>query len=214
MNLSLKQKIWLEKAMQEHNQEESTQLKQLVKEDQTAEISSVLVCKKCHQDMTDDDHKPMSLAPCGHTLCKNCLEKLESKRCPFCNAKIEATAINFSLKKISENIEDENVIPDFKQKLDEVTEKIAAIFERLDENKKNQNETQEKIRINSIVLNKLKEDFEEIKLKRQILGDKLEEARKKVEKATQEEEDLTIIVEEKKKAAEIENLENIIKSNN
>lgn len=53
--------------------------------------------------------QPRSLHPCGHSLCVQCLERLEAtgeppvKKCPICRQHIRSTAVNYALTGIDQN---------------------------------------------------------------------------------------------------------------
>lgn len=42
-------------------------------------------CPICLESYNETNHQPNVLYPCGHTLCKECLKKLTSKKCALCN---------------------------------------------------------------------------------------------------------------------------------
>lgn len=215
MDISLKQKIWMERAKMDFqdNKDEDMEIKEMAKADDSA---GGICCQKCQTKMADEEHKPMTIAPCGHTICKKCLDSLKENRfCPFCRQKIIASAVNFSLKKIADEVcEDENAIPDFQKQFDDISIEIGKIFERLDANKDNQKALQEKIHVNTIVLDKLQKDFEEVKLKQKILKEKFDESQENLKKAEQEENDLKQIVDELRDQAKMESLQQFINSSN
>ena len=61
-------------------------------------------CPICFELMVAPAHSPTLLFPCGHTFCSLCLEKHQhqqgKKRCPYCRANIESSALNRSLQQL------------------------------------------------------------------------------------------------------------------
>ena len=68
------------------------------------QLSSTHTCKICFELMTAPDNTPILLFPCGHTFCKQCIEKhcrdanKRNKCCPYCRTPIESKAVNQALK--------------------------------------------------------------------------------------------------------------------
>ena len=54
-------------------------------------------CQICEEKFDYSKNCPFVLIPCTHTLCVQCLLKLESKHCPFCSAEIVDRNPNWSL---------------------------------------------------------------------------------------------------------------------
>jgi hypothetical protein len=55
-------------------------------------------CAICFNKYDNDKHKPYSIAPCGHSFCISCLNRIESsltaKKCPVDRTEIENKVIN------------------------------------------------------------------------------------------------------------------------
>ncbi len=58
-------------------------------------------CQICFELMAPPRLSPTLLFPCGHTFCKQCVDKCKDK-CPYCRARIESRAENHSLKQLIE----------------------------------------------------------------------------------------------------------------
>jgi hypothetical protein len=42
-------------------------------------------CEKCKQTYDHSKHKPYVLTPCGHSLCIDCINRLDTSMCPLCD---------------------------------------------------------------------------------------------------------------------------------
>ncbi len=57
-------------------------------------------CGICFEWMDQPDRAPTILFPCGHTFCKDCIQKLAKRNCPHCRRTIEQQAPNIELQKM------------------------------------------------------------------------------------------------------------------
>ncbi|CAG9329417.1 unnamed protein product [Blepharisma stoltei] len=61
-------------------------------------------CSICFELMLPKEHAPIILFPCGHTLCKLCIEShfktARQKNCPLCRCKVDNQAVNVSLQNL------------------------------------------------------------------------------------------------------------------
>lgn len=61
-------------------------------------------CSICFELMLPKDHSPIILFPCGHTLCKLCIDHhfktARQKLCPLCRCKVDSHAVNISLQNL------------------------------------------------------------------------------------------------------------------
>mmetsp|Transcript_29571 Transcript_29571/g.43638 ORF Transcript_29571/g.43638 Transcript_29571/m.43638 type:complete len:366 (-) Transcript_29571:110-1207(-) len=64
------------------------------------------VCQICFELMKAPTKSPMMIFPCGHTFCKECIQRHQSregppaKMCPYCREQIKCTAENQPLKQL------------------------------------------------------------------------------------------------------------------
>lgn len=67
---------------------------------QAPQWTDFLSCPVCYNLFNEQCHRPISLG-CGHTVCKTCLSKLHSKKCPFdqsvISRTIEELPVNYAL---------------------------------------------------------------------------------------------------------------------
>lgn len=72
----------------------------------------VIYCNICFFEY-DEERKPLILSPCGHTLCKECIDNIIQNKClcPYCNSSID--------KKSNELIEDKDILKKIKKQLNE-----------------------------------------------------------------------------------------------
>lgn len=61
-------------------------------------------CSICLETMLPPGNSPVILFPCGHTICKECVNRIDkmskNKQCPCCKAKVTSTAVNYSLQSV------------------------------------------------------------------------------------------------------------------
>lgn len=56
-----------------------------------------LVCTICYENYNQLTLKPVSLVPCGHSVCSKCVEKLEKKTCPTCKEPFSIHIFNWAV---------------------------------------------------------------------------------------------------------------------
>ena len=71
------------------------------------------LCPICTRNYTKHT-KPMSLQPCGHGICKSCLDELKQHShyeaiCPICRGTIISEAPNYDLREITENVNNKEI---------------------------------------------------------------------------------------------------------
>lgn len=57
-------------------------------------------CKICFENFDLNEHKPMVMIPCGHTVCQKCLERIKQQTldvCPTCRIQITLDRPNYAL---------------------------------------------------------------------------------------------------------------------
>ncbi|KAH0792152.1 anther-specific proline-rich protein APG-like [Histomonas meleagridis] len=141
---------------------------------QPAEIPDDYICPVCYEVMKPPNHMPLILFPCGHTLCKTCIQAYQQnsgrKKCCLCNQEFKYTAVNFNLLHIIENKEQQPVqqqipIVDNGKKLTEKRNQLNLCFEQSAEFARQINITKEKIRSETEILDSLKDDLKTLKEK-------------------------------------------------
>lgn len=67
----------------------------------TANLKSSFDCELCIENFNQFDRKPYSVVPCGHTICLDCLNKLEINKslCPFCRIEMQSKIPNWEVMK-------------------------------------------------------------------------------------------------------------------
>ena len=84
------------------------------------QLASTHTCKICFELMQSPENTPYLLFPCGHTFCKQCLEKhcrggnSRNKTCPYCRIPIESKAVNQALKDLIEQFVTQKKMVKFK----------------------------------------------------------------------------------------------------
>jgi hypothetical protein len=61
-------------------------------------------CPICFERYNTNDRKPLTLQPCGHTLCQVCKLKLRSTECPTCRTQFTSETPNFALMEVMEQM--------------------------------------------------------------------------------------------------------------
>lgn len=85
----------------------------------------MLKCDICTYEYDANEHKPCMLVPCGHTLCKKCLDSITNQRCPNDRQQIEKHMFNWEIIKLvsandlARRIRDSLIV--FAHKIDEMT---------------------------------------------------------------------------------------------
>ena len=91
--------LWmLEKHQEDEGEVPPTEITQLPEE---------LCCPICYEEYKRPNRKPITLFPCGHAICENCLHEYErstsNRKCCICNKQYSKTAVNFSLLQVIDN---------------------------------------------------------------------------------------------------------------
>jgi hypothetical protein len=64
-------------------------------------------CPICYEQMQPPNRRPITLFPCGHSVCEQCLASYErssgQKKCSVCSGQYQKTAVNFAMLSIIEN---------------------------------------------------------------------------------------------------------------
>ena len=112
-------------------------------------------CKICLESFDTNLHKPMCLQPCGHTICKESLDKLDKNECPFCKEIIISKKPNFNLIEIIEEKSINLLKLNIQNKLKEIELKKTKYFKQFNESndKKNQNIKKIKEKITNEIAN-------------------------------------------------------------
>eukprot|EP01035_Chromulina_nebulosa_P028313 gene28313-37367_t len=90
------------------------------------ELSSTHTCKICFELMTAPENTPILLFPCGHTFCKQCIEKhcrdanKRNKCCPYCRTPIESKAVNQALKDLIDQFVTQKLLSEKGRKLNDL----------------------------------------------------------------------------------------------
>lgn len=63
-----------------------------------------LLCPICHLVMLPPNRTPMIIPGCGHTICEDCISKLDE--CPFCHQKFVKATRNMRAVQLIESIKD------------------------------------------------------------------------------------------------------------
>lgn len=66
-------------------------------------LETILNCLICLNNHNNDETKPLSLVPCGHSFCKTCVSKLSEKLCPLCKCYFNQTIVNWSIISVLSN---------------------------------------------------------------------------------------------------------------
>ncbi len=76
--------------------EVGVEIEKMLQDQLSAHCCPVCMFTMAPSELSEDqsDHSPLLLFPCGHNLCKLCVEKIKKPSCPYCRAKIEHRAVN------------------------------------------------------------------------------------------------------------------------
>lgn len=57
-------------------------------------------CNVCNTSYDDENKKPISFYPCGHTCCLDCFKRLDERPCPICRSEIICSQVNLGVLQI------------------------------------------------------------------------------------------------------------------
>ena len=200
-----KQNLWMKMAKKEEESDENYELSHL-----KLNQSQSGCCPICSLSYIDDNLKPMTLSPCGHSICEKC--STQYSRCPICGQIINQKAVNYSLLQLSQTISDNgNDRIDFKAEFEKTSLKINDLLNKLDKNAANRKSLNEQLNVNNVVLDHLQNEIHKLQLKKNVLEEKISENQKRKDKAENEYNNLNDIIESLTYNDKIKRLEAVIK---
>lgn len=66
------------------------------------------VCNICSHEFNNSTHKPICLTNCLHTFCNECIEKIDSKKCPACNLDFNNINVNWKILELIDQFDQQN----------------------------------------------------------------------------------------------------------
>ena len=89
-----------------------------------------LVCSICYENYNQLTLKPVSLVPCGHSVCSKCVDKLDKKTCPTCQESFTLHIFNWAVIGLLPKPTMDEIKSQVKRSIDENSELINEV-ERL-----------------------------------------------------------------------------------
>ena len=204
----IKQEMWRKSA--EAEQKKNKSQNSLFEEKNEFSVVKGTQCPVCLTSMTTDGKKPITISPCGHTVCSSCLKE-KDKYCPVCRNLISQRAVNYSLLQIAETFNDNgNFTPDYKKELESVQDQISELLVKLEDNKQTRKDMQEQERVAKAVIEHLENEMHKLGIKEKILKEKLDEAQKETNKAEDEFNGLKEVIENLKITSKKQELEELL----
>jgi hypothetical protein len=123
----LKQSLWMLQQRQENMGESSS----------PPERPEEFSCPVCYDQMCRPDHTPITLFPCGHSVCESCLKgyvrQSGRQSCCVCRHSYSSTAVNFALLQLIENSARPKTTasPDFADSLRLAQARLALLLEQM-----------------------------------------------------------------------------------
>jgi hypothetical protein len=92
-------------------------------------------CPICYEVMDDHLRRPMTLFPCGHSICESCLDSYIRQsggwKCCLCNTPFQSKAINVGLVHALEGSRRPKTSTDYVQPLKNAQARLAILLEQL-----------------------------------------------------------------------------------
>lgn len=187
----LKQRIWQKEMKAELAETEEKTV-------EPKDLPDDFNCPICCEPMNTTEHTPITLSPCGHTICQTCVESyqktISKQRCPFCSQPYKYKAINHSIIGIADSISDETDEIDFKRMLNMAENKLEALLSSYDLCKSRIEQTEKALAVARAVMGEMEGDLAEAEKRHRATKEKLEAAQIESEKAVIEEQRLEEIV--------------------
>lgn len=190
--IKIKKRIWETQAKEEIN-EENINFKKII------ELPEDFNCPICYEPMSPPYKKPISLYPCGHSICEECLNGYQKStfksKCPFCNIDFTKKAINYSLMKIIENITNEGIEKDdFKSELEEKEKELLNLTNKLNKNIEIKIKLNNDLNISKVLFEHMNKDLNEIEKNYKEIKEKLQNFYNKLNSIKEKEEELKDII--------------------
>jgi hypothetical protein len=123
---------------QARRREELWRLEQRQETGDDVEVGAMLEeynCPICYEVMGRPDRRPMTLFPCGHSVCEQCLgeyiRQTGRNKCCLCNTAFQSQAVNSALLQLIEGAAHTKVEPDYAQSLKLAQARLALLIEQM-----------------------------------------------------------------------------------
>lgn len=147
-----KQQLWMLQAKQEKQDED----------DPIDVQPEEYLCPICYEMYNNQDHKPLVLFPCGHSVCEYCKKKSEEvnygkpSKCCYCNQKYTSSTINYALLNVMEKqVATPQNAPkkcDFKDELQIAIQRYGLLSRQLAENVKKSKELKSNLKSETLLI--------------------------------------------------------------
>lgn len=139
---------------------------EIMGEDPVSTTPDEFLCPICYEEMVSPK-KPMTLFPCGHSLCSDCLNHYTratgAAKCAVCNTPVTGSAINYALLNAIENRANQVQHPgqeiDFSRDFKFAKERLALLLHQLTENEKRSKTVKQSLDTERKVLDVLDEEL-------------------------------------------------------
>jgi len=163
-------------------------------------LSEDFNCPVCYEAMIPPDRKPITLYPCGHSICEECLEGYRStshnSKCPYCNVVYTKRAVNFSLLQVAEEMSKTDVSDDvdFDGELKRAEGKLKKLSFELQTNQKLKIELEKGINVQEKLIEHVKTELNEADKAYSVAFQSVEHVRLKMKACKDEESKLNDIL--------------------
>ena len=89
----------------------------------------------CEENYNEEENRPLTIFPCGHTYCAKCMNTITNRLCPQCRETIEQTVTNFALLNNIPLMKLKPIVSDIQSRLTELTQlkdSFALITRKMD----------------------------------------------------------------------------------
>lgn len=138
---------------------------------EVVELPEELCCPICYEEYCRPNRKPVTLFPCGHSICESCLKQFEKStthhKCCICNSSYSKTATNFQLLQIIDNAKTLGVAKnnpsnsiDYSKELQIATARLQLLSDQLKGVKSRSKSLESEINTQQLVLDHLEAELQ------------------------------------------------------
>lgn len=179
----IRKRLWIQQIKKE--KEKNDPLSNILKintKDPIDDLPEDFNCPICYEPMLDKENPPITLYPCGHTICQNCLfgyakQKL-NEICPFCNKPYDNRVVNHTLMQIGSKYTSNEPDIDFEQDREEAESKLELLILRYEKCTEKIKELEGKHKVMKTVLSNLESVYNTDEKECNAVKEKLDEKKR------------------------------------
>lgn len=170
-----KQQLWLLQSKQE---------KENIDDDPTDVPPEEYSCPICYEMFNNEEHKPIVLFPCGHSVCEDCKKKSEAinygkpHKCCYCNQKYTSSTVNYALLSVlalQSNPQENKPKFNYKNELQIAIQRYGILSTQLRENQEKAKKIKSDMKSEEILVDHIHNELTYIQEQYTIHKDKLQQ---------------------------------------